>query len=575
MIPQNIIEEVKEKTDIINIVSFYVPSLKKRGKNYIGLCPFHSEKTPSFTVSQEKGLFHCFGCNEGGNVFSFVMKVEKVDFVEAVKIIGEKVGILLDAKEQLLSKYKKDGLENFYSIMELACKFYENHLDEISGYIKERGIKSPEKFRLGYAPDNWDSLISYLTSHGANAEDIEKVGLVVSQKSGSGFYDRFRNRLIFPIMNQRNKVVGFGGRALNKEDEPKYLNTPESVIFSKGETLYNLGFAKEYIKKQKFAILVEGYMDVIACCEEGLLNVVAPLGTSLTSNQAKLLSRFSDIAVIAFDSDPAGQLASERAQEVLKDVGISVRITSFEGAKDPDEFIRKIGINGFVDTIKKACPAIEFKIRRIIGKLGTGGIENKVYAAHEIARILSFEKDKILREEYTKLAAKLLSISYETLAHDITAQNTYKFSSLNLRRKTEKPTSKIKEAEKCLIRLIVEWDEALLKIKDELSLNDFSEYRKIFEKLWETDGLKALDSLPEDNEGKILRGLILSEEPIHNKEKILTDCINTIKMWKIQDEMAGLRVAMLEAEKQEQNDRLEQMKKEYCHLNEIIRGMPR
>src|SRR3989339_561896 len=313
MIPENIINEIKEKADIVSVVSSYVPSLKKKGKNHLGLCPFHSEKTASFTVSQEKGLFHCFGCGEGGNLFSFIMKMEKVDFAEAVKIIGEKIGITVRAQDFAPSQNNK-----FYNLMEIACKFYESHLDEVNEYIDKRKIKNPKEFRLGYAPDGWDNLLNYLINKGAIAEDIERCGLILPRQSGSGFYDRFRNRLIFPIADQRGRIVGFGGRAIGGED-PKYLNSPDSVIFNKGENLYNLNAAKDFIKHQKFAVLVEGYMDVVGCFEAGLKNVLAPLGTSLTTKQAQLLSRFTDVAIIAFDSDSAGQLASERTQEILKE----------------------------------------------------------------------------------------------------------------------------------------------------------------------------------------------------------------------------------------------------------------
>lgn len=570
MIPEIQLEELKEKADIVNIISSYIP-LKKRGKNHLGLCPFHSEKTASFTVSQEKGLFHCFGCGKGGNVFSFVMEMEKVDFAEACEIIGEKSGIHVENVKS--SSPQRTITEKYYAILEAACKFYESKLDPNNEYIKKRGILNPRSFRLGLADGSWDSLYNYLISKGVSQEDLEKVGLILPRQSGSGFYDRFRNRLMFPICDHRNRVIGFSGRAL-ADEEPKYLNSPDSVIFNKGDNLYNLGLAKDAIKDQKAVLLVEGNIDVVSTYEAGIKNVVAPLGTAFTPSQAKLIKRFTDLVVIAFDNDASGLAASERTQEILRDNGVRVRIASIKDAKDPDELVKKHGKEALIAAIQGSSPATEFRIRRIIGRFNLAETEGRVRAAHEVTAMLSQENDKILRGEYAKLASQLLNIPLERLTEELTAKETFFGKKSNLKRVTGKPSSRTKEAEKNLIRLILEWEEALVRIKDELPLESFTNYKNIMQKLWETKPADALGSLREDD-AKVLREIMLCEEPLDDKETILTDCIKSLKAESIKTQINEIRESMANARQEGESELIKRMNQEYLNLNEILRSLVR
>lgn len=571
MIPQAVIEEIKGKANIAHIISSYV-QIKKRGKNYLGLCPFHSEKTPSFTVSEEKGLYHCFGCGKGGNLFTFVMEMEKVDFAEAVSIIGEKVGIHVERGQG--GGTKANANDNFYALMELACKFYASNLDQANEYLKKRKISDPKVFRLGFAPPLWDALLNYLVGRGARAEDLEKLGLVLARSGGDGFYDRFRNRLMFPITDARNRVIGFSGRSMG-DDEPKYLNSPDTVIFNKGDNLYNLGLAREAIKDQKFALLVEGNIDAVASYEAGLKNVVAPLGTAFTPAQAKLLRRFTDLAVLAFDNDAAGAAAAERAQEILKDAGMRVRIADFKNAKDPDELIKKEGKEAFVTCIQKSLPATEYRLRRVINRFNLNEAEARARAAHEALLVISKEKDVIVQGEYLKLAAELLKIPAETLAAELRGTQSFRGGRSPLRRVTQKPNSKLVEAEKVIIRLMLEWDEALPRIKDELTLDNFVQYRSVAGKLWEHTAAEVLNGLANEEEAKLLREIMLSEEPLEQKEMILTDCINSLKAQTIKEQMEALKGELLAAEKAGKIEALNRMHKEYLGLNEILRSLSR
>ncbi|MBI5078489.1 DNA primase, partial [Candidatus Saganbacteria bacterium] len=309
LIPSQIIEEIRNKTDIVTVVSEYV-KLRKTGRNYVGLCPFHSEKTPSFTVSPEKQLFHCFGCREGGNVFTFLMKTEGLGFNEAVAELGNRAGITVE--KTAASGTFKGEKDKLYEVTLLAAKFFRQCYEEDSGriardYVKQRGINEPTAkiFGVGFAPAGWDHLFKHLLSRGAAPGLIAAAGLTLSQENQENkdkYYDRFRNRLIFPVCDPRGRVIAFSGRALAENEEPKYMNSPDTPIYHKGETVFGLNLTKESVKKEKKAILVEGNFDLMSVYQAGITNAAAPLGTALTAPQCKLLARFTDNITVAFDS---------------------------------------------------------------------------------------------------------------------------------------------------------------------------------------------------------------------------------------------------------------------------------
>ncbi|RME88056.1 MAG: DNA primase, partial [Planctomycetota bacterium] len=358
----NIIQEIQHKIDIVDLISQYIP-LQRSGANYKGLCPFHEEKTPSFNVSPEKQLYYCFGCKEGGNVFHFVMAMEHISFKEALQLLAQRVGIDLDEHED------KGEITTLLRIHELAAKFFQKMLHDPRNkraleYLKERHISSEslELFRIGFAPDNWDSLLSYCLKKGIPLSLLEKAGLVAKRKDGSGFYDRFRNRIIFPIQDFQERVVAFGGRTVSEDNKkvPKYLNSPESEIFHKGSLLYGFPQAKEGIQKEGWLAIVEGYTDVIMCRQFGIQPVVATLGTAFTSDHGKWIRRFVNQVYLIFDSDLAGQKAALKSITILLEEELDVKIVLLEPGMDPCDFLLKYGREAFEERIYKGMDFLDF-----------------------------------------------------------------------------------------------------------------------------------------------------------------------------------------------------------------------
>ena len=354
--PEYLIREVADKNDIRDVISQYV-TLKKAGSSYVGLCPFHNEKTPSFSVSPQKGIFHCFGCGEGGNVIHFLMKIENMPFIEAVEKLAERAGITLpkpDEKDSARHAQMAQERDTIYEMNMAAAKFfYENlkHGKQAVEYLKKRSLSGADakRFFLGYSKDSWDALFNHLKQKGYAESDILKAGLIKSSENGK-YYDAFRNRVMFPIFDTRNRVIGFGGRVLD-DSKPKYLNSPDSPVFSKSRNLYFLNAARRSGKE--FVILVEGYMDVIALAKNGYINTVATLGTALTTSQAKILaSEFKEV-VICYDSDGAGRNATTRAIGILREHDVKISVLNLKDKKDPDEYINAFGITRFSNCISK------------------------------------------------------------------------------------------------------------------------------------------------------------------------------------------------------------------------------
>jgi len=360
-----LIEEIRINNDIVDVVSEYV-RLEKRGKNYFGLCPFHREKTPSFSVESEKQIFYCFGCGKGGNVFQFISLAEKLDYIEAVKLLADRAKIVLpesdDAQEAERAKLRKQVL----SINLSAARYYNDALHSEKGrialeYLKKREIseQTVRKFGLGYSTDDWDSLYRHLKADGFTDEEMLKSGLIMQSSKGN-LYDRFRGRLMFPIFDIRGSVIGFGGRVLDNS-MPKYMNSPETVVYNKGKHLYALNFAKN--SGSKNLIVVEGYMDTISLYQRGINNAVASLGTALTESQGRILKKYAEEIVISYDADTAGQAATMRGLNLLNDIGCNVKVLTVPDGKDPDEYIRKNGANGFKKLADGALSLVEYKIK--------------------------------------------------------------------------------------------------------------------------------------------------------------------------------------------------------------------
>ena len=412
MIDQKTIDEIKLKSDIVAVISRYLP-LKKRGRNFLGLCPFHNEKTPSFTVSPEKGIFHCFGCGKSGNIFAFVREMEKVDFVQAVHILGEKCGVAVEEIKN--ERYEQN--EILYGINAAAAEFFQDKLKnnpEAQAYLQTRRL-TPEvtaAFELGFAPDSWSALYDFLKTR-FNPAKIAEAGLIAQNERGE-YFDRFRKRLMFPVKNASGKTIAFSGRIIEKSDMAKYVNSPETPIFAKGNNLYGLNLAKRAIAKENLSVLVEGQMDVVACHAAGFTNTVASLGTAFTSNQARLLARYSNNVVIAYDKDEAGLAATDKTIEVLSALNFQIRILDIP-EKDPDETIQKHGLEVLHQAIVSAGDYVQYQLGRILARYDLQDRLQKSQAARECTQLLQKLGNRVLETEYLKWLSPRLGVAPEVL----------------------------------------------------------------------------------------------------------------------------------------------------------------
>lgn len=408
-IPGSVIEEIKYRTDIESVVSSYI-TLKRRGKNLIGLCPFHGEKTPSFTIYPDNGSFYCFGCKVGGDVFTFVKMAENLDYIEAVKLLADRAGVTVpeDGYDDSLHRLKN----TIYEINRETARFYHNYLLSDSGkwaqeYYLNRGltVKTVKSFGLGAAPNEWDVLCKHLRSKGYSYEDMYQANVVSKSQRGS-YFDRFRNRIMFPIINIRGNVVGFSGRRYTEDkNEAKYINTGDTPVYKKSQNLFALNLAKANCAKQ--LILVEGNLDAISLHQAGFNNAVAPLGTAFTQEQAQLISRYTEEVVICFDSDDAGRIATKKAVELLSKTGISIKIMKLPMGKDPDEFLKKNSPEAFGKLLDSAVTDIEFKLLDAANSVDPNSDEGKIKYLKNAAEILSKTSDPIEVEYYiTKLSSE-------------------------------------------------------------------------------------------------------------------------------------------------------------------------
>ena len=415
-IPQSFLDELIERSDIVDVVSEYV-ELKQKGTNLFGLCPFHSEKTPSFSVNRDKQIFHCFGCGEGGGVITFIMKAENLGFVDAVKHLAARVGMTVP--EDGDADTSKRRAQVLALNKEAARRFHAN-LYAPGGrrgleYFYSRGLtdRTIRRFGLGWAPDSWDDLLGGIKGYEKSL--FLEAGLAVANRKG-GLYDRFRGRVMFPIIDLRGEVIGFGGRVLD-DSQPKYLNSPETIAFSKSRNLFAMNLAKKSTYPEM--ILAEGYMDVISLHQAGFSSAVASLGTALTDAQARLISRYKQEAVIAYDMDAAGRGAAERAIKLLEDAGIKVKLIDMAGAKDPDEFIKRFGADALSARLTQSEGHVEYRLGTLRGKYDLSNDEGRINFLHEAAVMLAELSSPAERAVYSSRVAELAGVRAEAIADEV------------------------------------------------------------------------------------------------------------------------------------------------------------
>jgi len=604
-VPPEIIDEIRGKADIVEIISEYV-SLKRQGKNYVGLCPFHLEDTPSFSVSPDKQIFYCFGCHKGGGVVNFIMEQENLTLPEAAEKLAEKVGVDIPANFAGDEDYAKQSEKRrLVEMHELAADFYHKvifHTEQGKvplKYLKKRDISIDviKEFHLGYAPQSWNSLLKYLLTKGFQEPEMEKAGLVAKGNKGI-FYDKFRDRLIFPIKDYRGKVIAFGGRVLG-DGFPKYLNSSETPIYSKSQNLYGLNEAAGFIRQYDEAIIMEGYMDVIAAHQFGIKNAVASLGTSFTPEQGKLLKRYTSNVLIAYDADAAGAKATYRGLEILQNIDFRVRVLKLPKGLDPDEFLHKYNYQDWVQLVQDtSLSLVEYKMYAAMDKYNAKSIEGKGDIVKEVLPDISRIKSQVEKDQYIKLLAMTLEIPTESVYADLRQikgikEKTDNFSKEKHTKNTQVQVANIFSksgqnarviAEKNLCKLMVEDQKIFDLVEKSLGL-DFSEEQKIIDTLRFVKGIyegfdwlpaTLIDSMDQIELKQFISQLFMEDIPgNNNKELLVQDYIKAIKLNRLKTRIQEIQKAIHSHENESMTGDTIQLLQEYSLLQQQVQQLKR
>ena len=581
-----VINDVRQSNDIVDVISQYV-HLKRSGRNFFGLCPFHNEKSPSFSVSPDKQIFHCFGCGVGGNVFSFITQIEGINFVEAVQMLAERANIQLPTLQDNGDSQREELKAKVYKVNEFTAEFYHQNLYKPQAkiaqeYVKKRQLSNEtlKSFKIGFS-GKFDELYQELKKQGFGEKEILESGLVNKNERGQ-YIDRYRNRLMFPICDARGKVIAFGGRVLD-DSKPKYINSPENVVYSKGRNLFGLNVAKKGDLKR--ILIVEGYMDVISLHQRGITNVVAPLGTALTEQQGWLLRKNSEQIILSFDSDEAGLKAKLRALDILQNMGCDLRILQMEGAKDPDEYIIKYGNARFNNLVDKALSIIEFKVKILKKDLNLENTNDKIKFLNEIAKLISNVNNTIEREVYIEKIAKEYDISKEAIYAEV---NKLTYKNVKTEKVLEKPkpvvthikreekviSEAVKRRENTVIALLLMGDLNIFEIlRQNIKVENFQDEvnKKIAQKLYEefekgNSNINAIiDNLEQDEQNQIT--MIMSEDyEITDIEKAIDDVVQAYEREKLNTRKFEILDLL---DKDLENDQKKELEKELSNI--IIR----
>lgn len=587
-----IIEEVRQNNDIVDIISQYV-HLTRKGRNYFGLCPFHSEKSPSFSVSPDRQIFHCFGCGVGGNVYTFLMKIEGITFKEALEQLAERANIQLPKLENNADTAREELKAKVYKVNEFTAEFYHQNLYKPTSkigqeYVKKRKMNKEtlEAYRIGFS-GKFDELYKALKAQGFGEKEILESGLVNKNDNGT-YIDRYRNRLMFPICDVRGKVIAFGGRILDdskikdpKFPQPKYINSPENVVYSKGRHLFGLNVAKKDSAKK--LLIVEGYMDVISLHQRGVTNVVGALGTALTEQQGWLLRKSTEQVILGFDADGAGQTAIARSMEILQKMGCDMRVLQIEGAKDPDEYIVKFGEGRFRLAMDNAISLVEFKVKNLKKDLNLENTGDKIKFLNEIAKILSKVENTMEREIYIEKIAQGYNISKEAIYAEVNKliyNNTKEDKVLQSReikpvRENIKNTTEIdedlKRRENTIISILLDSNANMFaKIKEQIKPEDFKDSvnRKIAEQLYkelekeDCNINRLIDSFDEETQNHITM-VMATDYEIDNLEKAVDDILQKYEKKKLDNRKQEI---LKQLEIEEDVDKKKELGKELSNI---------
>lgn len=540
-----LLNEIRSRNDIVDIISQYVV-LKRKGRNYFGLCPFHNEKSPSFSVSPDKQIFKCFGCNVGGDVFKFIMKVENISFFESVQYLAERTGIEIPSQVNEEDEKRARLKKAVYDLNLCAAEFYHQNLykptsKEAQEYIKKRKLDNNtlKSFMIGYAGSN-NELYAYLKQKGFNEAVMMASSLIGKSESGR-YYDKFRNRLMIPIQDVRNRVIAFGGRVLD-DSKPKYINSPENIVYSKGRNLFGLNVAKRHTNGMlKRILIVEGYMDAISLYQRGITNVVASLGTALTDNQGRLLRRNAEEVILGYDADGAGQNAILRGMGILQSMGVDLRVLQISGAKDPDEFVVKYGPDRFRKCMDDAISVVEYKVKTLKQTLNIENVNDRIKFLNEIAKTLADIDNTIEREVYIDKIAQTYKISKEAINAEIGKliyKNTAKPQTLERKvievaqtKQDEVVDEKTLRREKMLIYLLANYPEQSFKriySVVHLDLIKGEENKEIIQKLYENYSKKEnaeniIDWFENEAIVNYISGILVEDFEITDVNKAIED----------------------------------------------------
>ena len=583
---EELIEEIRSSNDIVDVISQYV-ILKRSGRNFFGLCPFHKEKSPSFSVSPDKQIFHCFGCGVGGNVIHFVSKIENLDFRETLELLANRANITLPTLDNSYQDNKRAFLKSrVYEINEITAKFYHENLYKPTSkaaqeYTKKRKLdnRTLKSFLIGYS-GNFDELYKLLKQKGFKEEEILASSLVNKTEKGT-FIDRFRQRLMIPIQDTTGRFIAFGGRVLD-DSKPKYINSPENIVYSKGRNLFGLNIAKKGDTKK--IIIVEGYMDAISLYQRGITNVVASLGTALTEQQGRLLRKNSEQVIIGYDADGAGQAATLRGMEILQNMGCDIRVLQIYGAKDPDEFVIKYGPERFQKCVDNAISLVEFKVKILKQNLNLENVNDKIKFLNEVAKILSKVDNNIEKEVYIDKISKEYSISKEAIYGEV---NKLMYSKTSDKKVLEKApiknyiknenTEKIDEAiikrEKMVIYILVNYPEESYKaIKDIITIDSIKDSinKKIITKIYEqyaNDKFTDVISLFEEQDVvNYLSGIMAEDFGISDLNKCIEDLLSLYN----KEKLINTRNSIIKELENTENKTQEEIKKLEIELNDVI-----
>ncbi len=595
-IPNEIISRVLERSDIGEVVSSYI-ALKRAGQNFKALCPFHDEKTPSFVVNPQKQIFHCFGCGAGGNAISFVMQQERMEFPEAVRLLAEKAGITFEEQTQGNPQTTKTR-QQLHKINTLAADYFHHNLlfdkspsaKSAREYLTSRQITPDmvKKFHMGFALEKWDGLMAHLRKHDVSLNLMEKAGLIISKASGEGFYDRFRNRIMFSIFDARRRCVAFGGRSMEDNPSAKYINSPETMVYTKGHHLYGLHLAKEAIGQQDCAIVVEGYTDFIMPFQAGVHHIVASQGTALTTDQIRLLRRFTLNVVMLFDSDQAGEAATLRSLDLLIEQDMNVKVatltpaTGVEGTgsrqarkDDPDSFIRRYGVKEFTQCISRAEPFFEFKLNIVLKKYDKKTIEGRARIAAEMLPTINKFSNAIVKSEYIKRLAQGLLVSQDALLEELK-----KMGKGTPAKQIEKISSDhIRPIERHLLKLMLDERDFIPLTKAQVKMSDFKneQVRSIVHRLFdlfeqgrETSPSVVMSGFDDEKMLQTISHLMASEDLVSgDKQKIHRDCLHRLKKNRLKSQRQDILHQMETARSSGDEYKLDELKQEF---NQLIKG---